>query len=246
MRGCLIALQFLTSIPIRVKGKISDRELAHSMLYFPLVGAFLGGALALIYLLFRAFLPHLVVCCLLIVSEILLTRALHLDGLADTIDGLSAGKNRQETLSIMRKGEVGAFGVIGLVMIILAKLTLLYSLPRPYILGGLILMATYGRWSLVFSAYFYPYARKEGGKGKPFVGLVKREEMVLATVIMFVGSIIFARWATTILFLVLIAGLVAFNSFLKKRIGGVTGDTLGAGCELVEVIALMVMVGLKG
>lgn len=246
MKGFLIALQFLTSIPIRVRGKISDRELARSILYFPLVGLLLGGVLALIYLLLRAFLPHLVVCCLLIVSEILFTKALHLDGLADTIDGLSASKDREEVLAIMRQGRVGAFGVVGLVMIILAKLTLLYSLPSPYILGALILMATYGRWSLVFSAYFYPYARKKGGIGRPFVNLIEPKELIVATIITFGVSLIFARWATAILFLISIAGLVALNSFLKKRIGGVTGDTLGAGCELVEVITLMVMVGLKG
>lgn len=245
MKSLLIAIQFLTSIPVKVKGRISDRELAHSMLYFPLVGVLLGTALCIVYLIAKPFLPHLVVCLLLIVSEVLLTKALHLDGLADTIDGLSAGRDRKEALSIMRQGQVGAFGVVGLVTIMLAKLTLLYSLKMPSIFGALILMAAYGRWSLVASAYFWPYAREGEGTGKAFVDLVGRRELVGATIILLGFSLILARWATFLLLLISAATLACLNGFLKRKIGGVTGDTLGAGCELMEVITLMVLVGLE-
>lgn len=246
MKSFLIAIQFLTSIPTRVRGRISDRELARSMFHFPLVGVILGGALCIVYLITNLFLPHLVICLLLIVSEVLLTKALHLDGLADTIDGLSAGKNKEGVLSIMRQGEIGAFGAIGLVTIMLAKLTLLYSLKTPSIFGALILMATYGRWSLVASAYFWPYAREGEGTGKPFVDLVGRRELVGATIILMSFSVILAKWATLLLLPISVATLACFNGFLKRKIGGVTGDTLGAGCELIEVIALIALVGIKG
>src|SRR6056297_3380509 len=109
MNSFLIALQFITIIPVKKQLKYSEKDIAHSMMYYPLIGTILGLVLVLINLIGTQFLPNLVRDSLLLIFFVLLTGGIHLDGLVDSFDGLYGGKNKKEILSIMRDSSVGVY-----------------------------------------------------------------------------------------------------------------------------------------
>ena len=243
MRLFLTSLQFLTILPIPIK--TSEEELGKSMLFFPLVGFLIGGVLAGIYWIGTKLFPPTVITAFLIIIWIFITGALHLDGFADTLDGLYAGKNREERLKIMRDKYVGVMGIVGIVTILLLKYALLLSLATPQVFKTLILTPALSRWGMVVAASISPYAREEG-KGKVFIEGVKKWYAPFQGMILLAISIWLFGFLTGIS---LIAPLIIFLwlscIFFQRRIGGVTGDTLGAVNEVGETLILMLVVLLK-
>ncbi|MBW2121935.1 MAG: adenosylcobinamide-GDP ribazoletransferase, partial [Deltaproteobacteria bacterium] len=228
MREFVAAVRFLTVIPVPGRTGFSDLEMARSMAYYPLVGFCIGLILVASRHLFLLFFPQRVVAVLLVVALVLVTGALHLDGLSDTIDGLRSGRTRQERLRIMRDSRVGAFGAVGLVCILLLKLTLIAETPWSILDRSLILMATLGRWSMVQVIHGSSYARPEGGLARPFALGVGRREIVVST---------FSALAAAVgLFGLKGVAVLAANVLLSRgirlyfhhRLGGITGDVLGA------------------
>lgn len=242
MRSFLIALQFLTSIPVKIKGKTTDKELAKSMAYFPLVGIVIGVTLALAYNIFNLIFPHPINCALILILNILLTGGLHIDGFIDTFDGIASRSDRKRTLEIMREGRPGAIGIAAAILLFLFKYSLLVALPKGTIEISLVTMTTLSRWSLVISSGLYPYARDGEGMGKRFIqGLSLKEGFISTAIALLISGLIF-RLRTFILIPVICLALIGFNFSLYKKIGGITGDTLGALNELIEVLTLTVAV----
>lgn len=239
MRLLLVSLQFLTILPLPFK--FSEEELGSSMLFFPLVGFLIGGLLAGVCWIGTKFLPSPVVVALLIILWIFITGALHLDGLADTLDGLYAGKSKEERLKIMRDEYIGVMGITGIVTILLFKYTLLSSLTTTHIFKTLILTPALSRWGMVVSASISPYAREEG-KGKVFVERVRWWYAPLQGVILLAVSVWFFNLING---LWLIAGLLTLlwlsTLLFQRRIGGVSGDTLGAVNEIGELLPLILI-----
>jgi adenosylcobinamide-GDP ribazoletransferase len=240
MRNFFIALQFLTIFSIRKEKNISDKDFARSTVYFPLVGAIIGAGLSLLYVVTYHFLPRPVVCSLLIIASIILTGGLHLDGFVDTIDGLTGGKDKYQILKIMRDEHIGAFGTIGLIALLLLKWTLLYSIPNQLMISALILTLALSRWSMVILCRFFPYARDEVGLGKPFASFTGTKEVIWATTIAILLSIALASLRTIILLPLVLIVSIAFGLILNKKIGGITGDTIGALNEMVETLGLFI------
>jgi len=246
MRDFLAAFQFLTIIPLPGRVTSSECNMARSMAYYPFVGSGIGLVLVLARLCFALFLPHTVVAILLIIVLVLVTGALHLDGFSDTMDGLRSGKSRQEALRIMRDSRVGAFGVIGLGCLLILKFALLLEIPEGILHRTLILMTTIGRWSMVQVSYGSLYARPEGGLAKPFVEGVGKRELLISTIFVLVvaAGLLGLRG-------ILIIGLNGLlNHFIRRyfhrRLGGITGDTLGATNEVSEVTSLLGILTLTG
>lgn len=238
LRDFLVALRFLTILPLPGAGLSPDYAIARSMRYYPLVGLGIGLILVLANHLFAIVLPQTVVAILLVIVLVLLTGALHLDGFSDTIDGLKSGKSRKEILGIMRDSRVGAFGVVGLTCLLILKYALLSNIPAVFLDRSLILMATLSRWSMVQVCSFSVYARPDGGLAKPFAeGAGKRELWVSTGVAVAVAAVLLGLKG------VLIVGLNALlnqgiRAYFHRRLGGITGDILGATNELSEVFCL--------
>jgi adenosylcobinamide-GDP ribazoletransferase len=230
MKGLIIALQFLTKIPIKKKGQatfytlIKSKDLGKSMLWFPLIGLIIGGILVLINIIASKFFSPLLVNILILLVLIWITGAIHLDGFVDTLDGLSGGRTKEEVLRIMRDSSAGVIGIIGLICLLLLKL---------------------GLWSLVLASFLSPYARKEGGLGKPFTEYVKLKEFVIATLLALIIGIIFLRFTCLILFASIFVVTFLAGRFFLRKIGGVTGDTLGAVNEVAEITCLFILLGVK-
>lgn len=238
MKSLLSALQFLTIIPVRLNS-INNKHISASLLYFPLIGLFLGLVLTGINNLLCIFgFPKLSVDIILVVLLVVLTGGIHLDGLADCGDAFLSRKGREDMLKIMRDSHIGVMGALSIISIILLKISFLYSINMSVKPIALILMCVLSRWSLVMAIFLFPYARLEG-KAKVFTQGVNGKIFTVATIITLVCA--GAVWgARGLLILLIIAGCTyLIGKFITRKIAGITGDTLGALDEIVEVITLL-------
>lgn len=244
MKDFIIALQFLTRFTINSKKfELSKEDLANSTVCFPIIGLVIGSFLILINFVLSLFLPVLVVDSFIIISLIFITRGLHLDGYADTIDGFASGRNKKEILDIMSDSRVGAIGVIGVFCLLIIKFSLIHEISIEVKNIALILMCVLGRWAIVMAAASSDYAKDNNGLGKPFTDYVGTKEFVFATIItVLIGWGLFS-WGPLYykgIILILMVYLVNLSliKFVKEKIDGVTGDILGALCEVTEVLVL--------
>ncbi|MBI4753090.1 adenosylcobinamide-GDP ribazoletransferase [Candidatus Desantisbacteria bacterium] len=161
MWGFVIALQFLTRLTINPNIEVTEKGLGKSIAFFPVIGCVLGCILivANIFLSRVLFLSPLTVNLLLIIILIWLTGGLHLDGLADTIDGLSGAKEKEKILSIMRDSCVGVMGVLSLICLLGMKVCFLGEIQPEFKNQALLLMPLMGRWGIVIACCLGPYAR---------------------------------------------------------------------------------------
>jgi adenosylcobinamide-GDP ribazoletransferase len=236
--GFWAALQFLTIFPTPLRHKVTATTSGQSLTYFPLVGLILGAILLGLHYGLTLILPSSVVNALLIIALVILTGAHHLDGFIDTCDGVIAGKSKKERLAIMSDTKVGAFGIVGAILLLLLKYASLSSAP---ILPALLLMPTLSRWAMVSIIFIYPYA-KSSGMGLAFKQGATWQRLAIATTIAFIVAVaVLKLWG-----LVLMAALwlIAFGiaGYFRSRLGGLTGDNYGAINELAEVLVLLLLI----
>ena len=236
--GFWAALQFLTIFPTPLHHKVTATTSGQSLTYFPLVGLILGAILLGLHYGLTLILPSSVVNALLIIALVILTGAHHLDGFIDTCDGVIAGKSKKERLAIMSDTKVGAFGIVGAILLLLLKYASLSSAP---ILPALLLMPTLSRWTMVSIIFIFPYA-KSSGMGLAFKQGATWQRLTIATTIAFIVAVaVLKLWG-----LVLMAALwlIAFGiaGYFRSRLGGLTGDNYGAINELAEVLVLLLLI----
>jgi len=244
----LAALQFLTIIPLPWRRQVSPEDLARSTGYFPVVGLIIGLLLAGLNWLLGWFLPTAVVNVLLIVFLAVISGALHLDGLADTCDGIASGKTPEERWQVMRDSRVGSFGIVGVCCLLLVKYVSLNNVPQSLVMTSLVLMPVISRWAMVYAIFVYPYA-KPSGLGKVFKQGVNWLKFVMATLIALAVAAALARLAGLAIILGIWVIVVIMATYLKRKFSGLTGDTYGAINEVAEVgvlllVCLLAQVGL--
>lgn len=242
MRNFLQAFSFLTILPIGQIPLSEEKELARSMVFFPLVGLVIGLLLALGYYLLSFLFSKSLVLWLTIGLLALLTRGLHLDGFADTMDGLGSGGPREKILEVMRDSRIGSFGVISLILLIGAKYFALDQIPIPSIPYALILMAVMGRNAMVLVCYRSPYARFGEGLGKPFTENLGVREVTFSSLSAFGIALLTMGVKGILVFLGICLFSLVYRFFFIKKLGGVTGDILGAANELTELLCLILLV----
>lgn len=238
MRDLLAAIRFLTIFHLG-SGRNDEKSLPRSMSYFPVVGLILGLMLvaannACIYLQLNALISNVLLVILLLVF----TGGLHMDGLADTFDGLLCGKTDKDAiLDIMRDPHAGTMGILAIISAILLKISLLLSISAGIKPVSLILMCVLSRWSPVLSMSLFPYGRKNGKAGV-FIKGVKPAILIISTMI--AVFICYLSWQVPGLsvFVVTAVFTCLFGMHVTRRIGGITGDTLGASVEINEIMAL--------
>lgn len=239
MRSLLVAVQLLTRVPVPLGAAPSEEELARAAAWFPLVGAGVGAVAAVAFrAAFWARLPSLAPWAAL-GAAIALTGGFHEDGLGDSADGIFGGHDRARRLAIMRDSRLGSYGVLALVLVLGAEAAALGALPAA--LGGRALVAAHalGR-AAALPLTWLPYARPEGGLGRPLAGRVSARALAFGLATGLAPLALLPRSAA--LGAVAVAasvGAVAGRRFLRD-LGGVTGDTLGAVVKLVELGTLAV------
>ncbi len=232
----LAAIGFLTIIPVPARAVKED---GNQILYFPLVGLFIGCLLIGVdYLLsLTSQLEYRVVGDALFLT--IITGALHLDGLADTADGFFSHRPKEEILKIMKDSRIGVMGVLALLFCILLKLAGIAAIIRTDSLIWLILAPALGRVAQVVGLVFVDHVSSEKILAELFYQRGKYYLLLLCPLpflIIFYLNVVLAL-ASLGFFILLIFGLLIF---CKNKIGGITGDTLGAITEIIETVFLLI------
>jgi len=237
MKEILIALQFLTIIPVRIKSELEDTDFGKSLLWFPLIGLLIGLLLSGEALLLRDTNPLVRGAVLLLIS-VIVTGGIHLDGLADTLDGFYGGRDKERILEIMRDSNVGAIGAIGLFLILILKFSLYASYPSHAIWRALILSSIFSRWAQTLACSISTYAREEG-KGRAFIEHADKNRLIIATIFTIGAFFLLAGLKGVLIFFLSSILILLFIRYIEGRIGGMTGDIIGTVNELGEVLILL-------
>lgn len=242
MKSFFAAVRFLTILPVPDGWAGDEKTLARSVPFFPPVGLLVGLMASAFDYAVGLILPPFPTGVLTVFVLICLSGGLHMDGLADTADGFFSARNRDKMMEIMRDSRIGVMGVLAVVFVVLSKVALLASLPAPLRGAVIMLMPLTGRAAIVLLMSSLPYARPGGGLATLFAGATVRWHCLWAWGVIFA----LAGWLlqapgilASLAALVFAAMLVLYN---RSKLGGYTGDTLGAICELAETALLLAAV----
>lgn len=232
-----IALGYFTRIPVPQRVGFDTQGLRGASRYFPLIGWLVGACGAAVLLLSATLLPVALAVLLSMGATLLLTGALHEDGLADCCDGFGGGFGRDEVLRIMRDSRIGAFGAIGLILVLLLKWQSLAELARVSVSGAAWTLVAAHAASRAFAISLlltHDYVRDEG-KARALAVRLSAPAAAIAAVTG-LAPLFWPGWQRGALTLaVLLLLRLALGAYFKRRIGGYTGDCLGGAQQLFEV-----------
>ena len=246
MKSFMAALSFLTIIPVPRRWADSAGRLESGFIYFPPVGLLLGVLTALLFKASYCLLPLLPACVLAVIFMVAVSGGLHMDGLADTADGFFSARPRERILEIMKDSRIGTMGVIAVVSVLILKIALLASVPPRFIWGTLLLMPLAGRSAILIQMALLSYVRAEtGGIASVFNHRSARGAAFGGAVLLLISGWFIADWRGLVAGFAALFLAAAFSGYVYRKIGGYTGDTLGAGCELIELVPPLTMIVLS-
>lgn len=231
------AVMFFTRLPVPTSGKYDPADLHRAAAWFPLVGWLVGAVGAAVWWLSMQVWPPAVASGLSLVATLLLTGAFHEDGFADVCDGFGGGYTKERVLEIMRDSRVGAFGAIGVVVMLGLKWQAVAALPLVGFTAVAVIFAghTVSRTATVSLMAVLPYVREEMGKAKPLATELSGGRLVVALACGLAPLALLplrTGWAVIGVFAVwLVMGM-----WFRRRLGGYTGDCLGATQQVTEVV----------
>ena len=241
VKGFIILLQFMTRIPVPVKVEYDEEKLGKAIKFFPLVGLIIGLFLFTVnFLAGKVTDNRQITAVIIIMAEILITGLIHIDGLADTADGLFSYADKERMLEIMKDSRIGTNGTVALILYFLAKAVFLTAVKPEYI----ILYPIISRMSTSINAGLGEYARKKGMSN----GIIEKNgkmDAVISILITAVLSFAILGLKGLIVLALAILFILFFMENVKRKIGGITGDTMGASLELTAIIVLFTGIILK-
>jgi adenosylcobinamide-GDP ribazoletransferase len=264
MKDFLWALNFLTTAPTGKRWRERQPKIGNVVFWFPIIGLLIGFMLTFVYIPATRFFPHLVADAIILTIYIVITGGFHLDGFADTFDGIFGGSTREKRLDIMRDSQIGSYGALCLICTVGLKYICLISIDPEAVAGlsfisdhktindlnpvylyacekgkVLLFMCAISRWSQILGAALSSYAREEGGTGKIIIENVKMRHALFSSFIPGILIFLFCGIKGIFIFFIVLIAVILFVSYMKKKIGGMTGDTLGALNEVSELIVLL-------
>ncbi|MFV1964757.1 MAG: adenosylcobinamide-GDP ribazoletransferase [Pirellulaceae bacterium] len=240
MKGLLATVRFLTILPVPGGYGAEQTDLARGVPYFPVVGMLLGALAALLAWAASLVAPPMVVSAAIVVLLLGFSGGLHLDGLCDTADGLLSARPRERALEIMKDSHVGSMGVMAVVCVLLMKFASLASLPPECLWPAAFLMPLAGRCAMVMHMALLPYVRSSG-LGSVFYTNRRYLAAIESVVLLLAACWLMFDSGGWIVAGVSIAVVVCLAVYFRCRIGGATGDTFGAACEIVEIMPALTM-----
>ncbi len=244
MNSFLLALRFLTIIPLGHGQEINPDSVAAAGKYYPLVGLIIGGWCWMFFKGVAFCFPLSVAAGLTVLFWVLLTGALHLDGLADCLDGLYGGRDPENRLRIMKDVHLGTMGTVGLILILGIKFLVLRELLSfPPLLVWIILIPSLSRWTPIFLSFTFPYARPGGGLGQALVKGTGKRELFWATLLAWGPVLMIERFYGLGLILVQLFWSLGCGRYFFNKLGGITGDVMGGVIESSEVLAMLYVLG---
>jgi adenosylcobinamide-GDP ribazoletransferase len=236
----LIAVEFLTVVPVRGVREYGPRTVGPSLLWFPVVGLLIGGALVAVDAVASAWTTPAVTVALVLTANALLTGALHLDGLADAADGVFGGHTAARRLEIMKDSRIGTFGVLALVLVLLMQYAALASLSDSVRRTALLLAPMLSRSGMVLLIVAFPYARPSG-LGRSLKDSAPRGAAVIDAATGAALAVVIGGLTGFGLTLIAAATVYAAGWYLARRLGGLTGDAYGAIAVLAETVLFLVI-----
>lgn len=238
MHAFWVALQFLTRAPMPRFAAPTVTDCGRSVLYYPLVGLLIGAILVSTAFAFASVDPILA-AALILVIWVALTGGLHLDGFADTVDAWAGGQgDRDKTLAIMKDPRRGAAAIVGVMLLLLVKYAALTVLLRIGEWPALLIAPLVGRAALVFLFLTTPYVRASGIGAAHAAHLPRRS--AIAVLVATLSAIVLIDFAMVVPLIAAVVIVVGLRQMMRRCLGGTTGDTLGASCEIVEASVLVV------
>jgi adenosylcobinamide-GDP ribazoletransferase len=237
----LVAVQFMTRLPVSRGIKYSPDALAKSAVFFPAIGLLIGAGGAALYWLFSPHASRDIVVLVILVYLVTIAGGLHEDALGDAADGFGGAREKDRILAIMRDSRIGSFGSVAITLSLLARFVLLTNLGPGKFVAFLIAGQVLGRWTALPLAFFLPSARDDvAGQGnliaKKITPLPFAAGTLLALTI--VGLALGAAAIPALLIAVLVVAISGF--YYRRRIGGITGDCLGATNQLTEIAVYLI------
>ncbi|MDW5300277.1 MAG: adenosylcobinamide-GDP ribazoletransferase [Sedimentibacter sp.] len=241
--GFLIFISFFTRIPIGRKIEYNEEKFKKALSIYTLMGAVIGLLLSLIYLIFNSIHIVFIRGLILVIGYIVITGGIHLDGAADTADGLFSGRTGEKIFDIMSDSHIGAFGVLCLVIIVLSQFVV-FSFSDIF---TCFMMPVVGRASLIVGAWNKKYAKHTKGMGTAFIESIDTRVLIINLMILTVFSIMSPRRLIIITsaFATLMASYF-ISGLIEDKIGGMTGDTCGFITEISQIIFMILVLFLKG
>jgi adenosylcobinamide-GDP ribazoletransferase len=260
MKTLLLALQFLTIVPVRVKGAVTEKQIARSAVFFPLIGALQGLLIACAAYFLTMVFPSSITAGFIILFLVSSNGGFHLDGLADSFDALSVkstgdmDRDREKRFAVMKDSTSGAVGVVAIVMDLLLKYLFVNSVLEQYELrdacGVLFLMPAFSKWAMI-PPMFHAKPASNNGLGRIFITNTGPANFALSSLILvaiFSLAMFFSKvpladsvrlCALVMLSLYLVSFLWVF--LCRRKFGGLTGDNFGAMAEIAEIVFLTVL-----
>ncbi len=236
IKAFILALQFLTRLPIPIQIDVTKKTLARGTFFYPFIGMLIGGIGAVIYVLI-AVINTQVASILAVFTLIAVTGGLHLDGLSDMADGFFSARPKERILEIMKDSRVGAFGVVAIVFNILIKYILISEMNHNQVVLALILSCGIGRvgTSMLFS---FGKSARTTGLGHQITNNGTRLYFLVSVVLFSIIGFMMANVSFIIALAAVLLFCLALIPYCYRVIGGLTGDIYGAACELGEIISL--------
>jgi adenosylcobinamide-GDP ribazoletransferase len=244
MPGLVLAIRYLTIVPLPWRGPGDPDHLGRAAAWFPVVGAGLGALLAATDWMTTRLFPGLLGALLTVTVWKLATGGLHLDGLADCLDGLM-GRDREHRLAIMRDSRIGTFGAVGLILFLMLEIVAVAELPGPWRWRVLLAVPAIARATPPVLARLFGAARPDG-QGAAFAAGVGLGGAVLAVVVALVVSVGALDGVGLLAAAVPLAVAGGAGWWFARRLGGITGDVLGAVVETAELMALLTVLAWLG
>lgn len=241
LRAFLAALGFLTVAPLPARWREDREALSRSVPLFPVIGVAAGFLVACCDVVFMHLLPVWSASVLTAIAMIAVSGGLHIDGLSDTADGFFSARTGEKALEIMRDSRIGAMGVVAIASAFALKVALLLSLHDGRRFDAIWLMPIAGRCAMLTPMSLLPYARPEGGLASLFQERRSSAHALWADVFVLAAGRFLLGPAGIVAAIVVIAAAHALSVAIRRRIGGMTGDTLGAVCEICELLPAMTL-----
>lgn len=243
MKRFILLIGFLTRLPVPTTLGF-DEYFYKSAVYFPVVGAILGSIYYVCAAILQHFLPSFLVAILVTLLTVLLTGGLHLDGVADSFDGLFSYRKKDQILEIMKDSRIGTNGVLALFFVLLLKVGFLSMLFDKGVYVSVFMMPVFARYGQIILCYRAHYAR-ENGMGQVFIGKITNTLLMQTTLyLVLVGIAFHLFYLDNILLDIFFLPVLFISVFFIRRISyrkieGITGDIVGCTCEIIELVYII-------
>jgi adenosylcobinamide-GDP ribazoletransferase len=243
LNNFLLFIQFFTRIPINKNLQCEKENFREGAIFFPVIGLIIGSIQFALALGLRRWIPINILSALVVLVPVIITGALHLDGLGDLCDGFYAFKGgKDKIIEIMKDSTIGTFACAAIIFDVLLKYTIIENLIAYRVLNFIIIIPVISRFTIVLIAYIGKNA-KETGTGNIFIGNINRKVLIKTLLVTATSSFICIGFIRTLVVIILGSFVtILFNKYCKFKIDGLTGDLLGANNEIIEIVVGIILV----